>query len=95
MRVRTNRNLHVPLPDPIYQRLRIEAQRSKRPATEIARTAIDIWLAQQERIFLHESVAEYARNTADTPADLDEYMESAGIDSLLALDSADSEEPSE
>ncbi len=93
MRMRTNRNLHVPLPYPIYQRLRIEAQRSKHPATEIARDAIDMWLAEQERIFLHESVAEYARNTAGTPSDLDENMESAGIASLLAIDCTDTKEP--
>lgn len=95
MRMRTTRNLHVPLPDPMYRQLRIEAQRSNRPATDIARDAIDRWLADQQRIFVHESVAEYARDAAGSPADLDEHLESAAIASLLAIDANAAEEPSE
>lgn len=36
-----NKNLHVPLSEPLYRRLRAEAERERRPATEIAREAID------------------------------------------------------
>jgi hypothetical protein len=80
------RNLHVPLPDATYRQLRIEAQRSNRPATEIAREAIDRWLAEQRRLLVHESVMEYALDLAGSPADLDEQLEAAGIESLLAMD---------
>lgn len=82
----TTRNLHVPLPDNLYRQLRIEAQRSNRPATEIAREAIDRWLAEQRRLLIHESVREYALDLAGSPADLDEALEAAGIESLLAID---------
>jgi len=80
------RNLHVPLPDNLYRQLRIEAQRSNRPATEIAREAIDRWLAEQRRLSIHESVMEYALDLAGSSADLDEPLEAAGIESLLAID---------
>jgi predicted DNA-binding protein len=83
------RNLHVPLPDPTYRRLRLEAQRTNRPATELVREAIDRWLAEQQRILVHESVAEYALAVAGSPADFDEQLEAAGIESLVtALPSA-------
>ena len=93
MSTQTNRNLHVPLPDPMYRRLQIEAQRSNRPATELARDAIDSWLAEQQRKFVHECVAEYARDAAGSPTDLDEQLESAAIESLLALDAKAAAEP--
>jgi hypothetical protein len=87
------RNLHVPLPDPMYRRLRIEAQRSNRPATDLAREAIDRWLDEQQRMFVHDSVAKYALEAAGSPADLDEQLESAGIESLLDIDEGATEEP--
>ena len=93
MTTQTTRNLHVPLPDPMYRRLRIEAQRTNRPATEIAREAIDIWLVEQQRKLLHESVAEYARDAAGSQADLDEHLEAAAIETLLAIDANDTAEP--
>ena len=80
------RNLHVPLPDPTYMKLRIEARRSHRPATEIAREAIDRWLAEQHRLLVNEAVREYARDVAGSAADLDEPLEAAGIESLLAME---------
>ncbi len=79
-------NLHVLLPDAIYRRLSIEAQRSNRTATELAREAIDRWLTEQQRLLVHEAIAEYAWDTAGSTVDLDEPLEAAGIESLLALD---------
>ena len=70
----------------MYQRLRIEAQRSNRPATELAREAIGRWLTEQQSLLVHEAIAEYARDTAGSPEDLDEQLEMAGIESLFALD---------
>ena len=80
------RNLHVPLPDPIYARLRIEAQRSKRPATDLAREAIYNWLSEKQRLYVHESVAEYARKNAGTSIDLDEQLEALGIENMFSID---------
>jgi len=86
MTIKTTRNLHVPLPDRMYERLRNEARRSNRPATDLAREAIEVWLAEQHRVFVHESVAEYAREVAGSAEDLDEQLESAGMESLLDID---------
>src|ERR1051325_21052 len=84
--VQTTKNLHVPLPDPMYKRLRREAIRSRRPATSLAREAIDQWLHEQEKKLEFDAVAEYARAMAGTPFDLDEELERAAVEELLALD---------
>jgi hypothetical protein len=43
------KNLHVPLPGDLYTELREEAQRTKRPATKLAREAIELWLKQRRK----------------------------------------------
>lgn len=68
------KSFHVPLPDEIYLDLRIAAERSKMPATAIAREAIDFWLKQQRRRARHEAIAAYAAPTAGTSLDLDEDL---------------------
>ena len=95
MPTKTTRNLHVPLPDLMYTQLRKEAQRSNRPATDIAREAIDRWLVEQQRRLVHESVAEYARCAAGSPEDLDEQLEAAAIDELLTFDAPSADRPNE
>lgn len=82
------KNLHVPLPDPMYRRLRKESERRKRPATVLAREAIDQWLVEQQRVFEFNSVAEYARRAAGSEDDLDENLEAAAVEELLAVDPA-------
>ena len=59
------------------------AQRSKVPATTLAREAIDSWLRQQQRKARHEAIAAYAKEMAGTPLDLDPDLEAAGIDHLV------------
>jgi predicted transcriptional regulator len=71
MRATTHRNLHVPLPAPLHERLQAEATRSKRPATRLAREAIEAWVEEREREAVHEAIATYANEMAGTPADLD------------------------
>ena len=78
----TARNLHVPLPEPIYRRLRAEAERTRRPATAIAREAIEQWLAEQHRAALHEAISSYAREHAGSKADLDLELEGAAVEHL-------------
>ena len=77
------RNLHVPLPEPLYQRLRAEAERSRRPATELAREAIRHWLETRRRAALHEAIARYAREHAGTQADLDPALEAAALKQIV------------
>jgi len=78
--------MHVPLPEATYRRLRDEAERSSRPATVLAREAIDRWLAEAECAAVHEAIAEYARAVAGGPDDLDVGLEAAGVEHLLATD---------
>ncbi len=87
MPAQTAKNLHVPLPDSTYARLRREADRTRRPATELAREAILEWLDKQRLAETHEAVAEYARTVAGTVDDLDPDLEAAGVDQLRELDS--------
>lgn len=75
------RNFHLPLPDDTYEHLRDAAERSKVPATALAREAIDFWLRQQRRKARHDAVAAYAAETAGTSLDLDADLEAAGIES--------------
>lgn len=82
------KNLHVPLPEPLYVRLRREAERSRRPATDLAREAIDLWLQEQRNASIHEAVLAYAQGVAGTIDDLDPQLESAGIESLRRPDRA-------
>lgn len=82
MPVQQNKNLHVPLPDQMYARLRHESSRSKRPATDLAREAIDRWLDERERAHIHEAIAEYAAEFAGTSEDLDEELQEASLEHL-------------
>ena len=77
------KNFHLPLPDEIYDHLRMVAQRAKVPATTLAREAIDCWLRQQQRKARHDAIAAYAKEMAGTPLDLDPDLEAAGIDHLV------------
>jgi predicted transcriptional regulator len=80
------RNLHVPLAEALYRRLREEAERSRRPATDLAREAIAAWLAEQERLLTHQSIAAYAQETAGSADDLDTELEAAGVEHLLDIE---------
>ena len=76
------KNLHVPLPPESYDRLKQESARAKRPATSLARQAIEHWLSEQERLTVREAIGEYARSVAGTSEDLDPALERAAIEHL-------------
>ena len=82
MTTRAHRNLHVPLPEALHDRLRDVATRSKRPATSLAREAIEAWVDERERQAVHEAIAIYATEMAATSADLDAGLERAAIEHL-------------
>lgn len=82
MRGAPHRNLHVPLPAALDERLRAVATRSKRPATSLARDAIEAWLDERERQEIHEAIATYATEMAGTAADLDEGLERTALEHL-------------
>jgi plasmid stability protein len=77
-------NFHLPLPDDLHENLKEEAARSGQPATSLAREALAGWLAQRKKQRLHEEIAAFTRAEAGTDLDLDEELEQAGIESLLA-----------
>ena len=77
------KNFHLPLPDETYTHLKAAAERSKVPATSLAREAIDCWLRQQLRIARHQAIASFAAETAGTSFDLDPDLEAAGVERLL------------
>jgi predicted DNA-binding protein len=76
------RSFHIPLPTELYEELRAEARRRGRPATVVARQAIEDGLRALRRHELHEEIAEYAREHAGTSADLDTSFEAAALESL-------------
>ena len=79
---KTRRNLHVPVPEALHERLRAAATRFGRPTTTLAREAIESWVEEREREALGEAIAAYAGEMAGTSADLDEDLERAGIEHL-------------
>lgn len=80
------RNIHIPLPESLYARLKAEAERRRAPATRVAREAIDSWLSAARKVALHREIASYAAEFGGTPQDIDPALEAAGIEALLRLD---------
>ncbi|MBI2467349.1 MAG: hypothetical protein HYV62_05975 [Candidatus Rokubacteria bacterium] len=74
------RNFHVPLPEDLYRVLRDEAASAKRPATVLARHAIEAWLRQKKKAALREAIAAYAAAHAGSEADLDPALEAASLE---------------
>lgn len=73
-------NFHVPMPEQLYTRLRDLAQRQHRPATHLAKQAVEYWLEEQEKLSLHEEIAAYAKQNAGTVDDLDEQLEASSLE---------------
>jgi predicted DNA-binding protein len=82
MKPATSHNFHVPLPTDVYSRLRSEAERQRKPATQLVKQAVEYWLEQQEKLALHEDIARYAAQSAGTADDLDECLEAASLEHL-------------
>jgi predicted transcriptional regulator len=78
----TMKNFHLPLPEDTYQALREAAVAVKRPATVVAREAIEEWLRERQKAVLREAIAAYAVEHAGTVADLDPALEGAGVEAL-------------
>jgi hypothetical protein len=80
------KNLHLPLPERIYDELRAEAQRVQRPATTVAREAISGWLRARRKPARRKAAMEYAEEMAGISMDLDPSLEGAAIKQLLQMD---------
>ncbi|OFZ78267.1 MAG: hypothetical protein A2583_02285 [Bdellovibrionales bacterium RIFOXYD1_FULL_53_11] len=77
------RNFHIPLSDETYIALRHASEKTKKPATQIARDALDYWLKEQENNAIKDEITRYAKSFAKTEFDLDAGLEEAGVDYLL------------
>jgi len=78
------RNFHLPLPEEVYRDLREEASRSSRPATALARQAIELWLRHRRKVARHQAIAAFASENAGSTLDLDTELEAASLEHLLA-----------
>jgi hypothetical protein len=76
------RNFHLPLPPDVYEALREAAAALGRPATVVAREAIEMWLRERRRTAVHEAIASYAVKHAGTTRDLDPLLEQASLETL-------------
>jgi hypothetical protein len=72
----------MPLPEPVYQRLKFVAKKQHKPATQLAKQALEYWLDEQERLVLHEEIASYAAAIAGTTDDIDENLEMTSLELL-------------
>ncbi len=77
------KNFHLPLPEDVYVNLRQEAERTKRPATTIARDAIEAWLRDRRKEARYQAIASFAREFGGTELDLDPQLEAATVEHLL------------
>ena len=75
-------HFHLPLTEELYQSLKSEAVRLKKPATKLAREAIEFWLKSKAKSKLHDEISAYAKSAACSPQDLDEDLEAASIEFL-------------
>lgn len=74
------RNFHLPLPEPVYRRLRSAAEQTNQPATTIARYAIESWLRQRRKTMVREAIAAYAAKVGGSRDDLDDSLEAASLE---------------
>ena len=82
MKAATIHNFHIPLPEQLYTRLREVAKRQHRPATQMAKQAVEYWLEEQEKLVLHEEISNYAVNASESFEDLDYQLETVSMEHL-------------
>ena len=86
MALATPKNLHVPLPPKLYRALRDAAERAGRPATQVAREAIVLWLQAERRREAEDELRAYVNAMAGSAHDLDEELAEASAEHLAELD---------
>jgi len=76
------KNFHLPLPEDLDGDLRGYARAVGKPATLVAREALAEYLKAKRREKTRDEVEDWARAHARGPADLDEALEDAGVESM-------------
>jgi predicted DNA-binding protein len=90
-RVTVNKqNFHVPLPTDVYERLKLEAQHLQRPATEVAREAIEVELLKLEAQRVYAEIRAYAEEMGGSVEDIDPLWQTASLETFAQENWADS-----
>jgi hypothetical protein len=77
-------NLLLSLPDDVEAGLKVQSERTNRPADALALEAIELWLSKQAEQSRHEEISNYAKLHGGTSVDLDPAIESLAIEHCLA-----------
>jgi predicted DNA-binding protein len=90
-RVTNNKqNFHVPLSPEVYERLKLEAQHLQRPATELARSAIESELQKLEAQRIYAEIRAYAEEMGGTLEDIDPIWQAASLETFAQENWAES-----
>ena len=77
------KNLHVPMPSDLHDELRKMAAQLGKPATVLAREAIERYLGQLHKQAVDAAIQDWAREVMGTQLELDPQLEAAGVEFLL------------
>jgi predicted DNA-binding protein len=80
--MKNGKNLHVPLPAELHDQLREVAAQLGKPATVLAREAIERHLKGLKKQAIDAAITEWAAEFAGTELDLDSDLEAAGLEFL-------------
>lgn len=80
------KKLNLPMPPELHEALFAESRILGVPATRIARSALEDWLAKRRRARLEEEIYRFATTHGGTELDLDPQLEQAATAELLRLD---------
>jgi len=75
-------DVHVPLPDDLYEALREQSERENRPVSALANEAISAWLAARKRRDANAELQAYIERWAGTDVDRDPALEQAGLEAI-------------
>jgi hypothetical protein len=78
------KDLYLSLPKCVYEALRHEASQMRKPATVLAREAIEARLQERKRAVVREAIASYAVRHAGSSVDLDPALERAALEAWRA-----------
>ena len=80
--MRDAKNLHVPIPIALHDELRRMAAHLGKPATVVAREAIEHHLKQLRKQAVDAEITRWASEVAGSVLDLDPELEAAGLEFL-------------
>jgi hypothetical protein len=77
------KNLHVPLPQDLYAELKELSKTMGKPATKVARMAIEQWTRASVRVRVKRQISAYAHAMAGSDYDLMPELEQAALAALM------------